>query len=565
MRSGLLLLPLLVLSMCTYSQRPVSACPLQPAGPDVSICSGQSTRIGRAAVPGLFYQWTGPGLSDAAAAQPSVSLAATTTYTLNTFDAAANLLDNGNFAVGSTGAPVGWTPQLTAFPNCASGCYAQTASPSSVNATWCSSLSDATPGGGTKMLVANGSSLATNTGFYHTSSLPALQPNTTYLVTAQVAGLKAAPGAPVRIFARSWNGSVGASNNNDFYYTLQGSCSWERFQFTFTTGSAPAGGTIPSTLTIGLVTPGERQVALDEVKVIPACAPGDQVTVTVGAHCPTISPAGPIDVYAVKTGLVKDMEFTSSESSGNQWYVDDQPVPGATGQSFSYQPQIVSDDYQLRARIRVLANSLSSNEVVVTWTDTYSYGYPVAGVMPSAYCPSAGIDQFDVEQVNLGPGAAYKWEFWQGSWDDQLPQRGLTASTECLQVSGMSSTSNRIRVSIDPACYNANERLMCLQTTAELNGRMVVMQEYTFRALNCRTAAGIALSPNPARDKVVITAPAVIQSVQLVSMTSGARVSLKPNGTKELVVHTSTLAPGYYSCVIQTRRGVETVKLLVSK
>lgn len=59
----------------------VGSAPQVSAGPDQSICAGDSTQIGLPAIPGNTYSWTPTaGLSDPNIAQPWASPAATTTY-----------------------------------------------------------------------------------------------------------------------------------------------------------------------------------------------------------------------------------------------------------------------------------------------------------------------------------------------------------------------------------------------------------------------------------------------------------------------------------------------------
>lgn len=65
------------------------------AGPDVTVCSGQSTVIGSTAVTGATYSWTGgPFAGPADVAQPTVNPTGTTTYTLSVTSGSCTTTDD---------------------------------------------------------------------------------------------------------------------------------------------------------------------------------------------------------------------------------------------------------------------------------------------------------------------------------------------------------------------------------------------------------------------------------------------------------------------------------------
>ncbi|WP_254412521.1 DUF7948 domain-containing protein [Dyadobacter diqingensis] len=75
------------------------------AGPDVTVCLGESLVIGSAAIAGLTYSWSGAGIvSGANTAQPTVKPTATTTYTVTVSNGVCIITDDVTVIVNSPAA-----------------------------------------------------------------------------------------------------------------------------------------------------------------------------------------------------------------------------------------------------------------------------------------------------------------------------------------------------------------------------------------------------------------------------------------------------------------------------
>jgi extracellular elastinolytic metalloproteinase len=78
-----------------------SPAPVANAGPDASICPGQSVTLGTAAAPGTTYSWSPGG---ATTAQITVAPGSTTTYTVTATTSCGSTTDSATVTVGSTSA-----------------------------------------------------------------------------------------------------------------------------------------------------------------------------------------------------------------------------------------------------------------------------------------------------------------------------------------------------------------------------------------------------------------------------------------------------------------------------
>jgi len=85
----------------------INPLPIANAGPDKSICSGDSTTIGTSAMAGLTYSWTpAMGLSYDTIAQPNASPSVTTTYVLTVTDTIKGCQNTDTVIVTEKSAPI---------------------------------------------------------------------------------------------------------------------------------------------------------------------------------------------------------------------------------------------------------------------------------------------------------------------------------------------------------------------------------------------------------------------------------------------------------------------------
>jgi len=138
--------------------------------------------------------------------------------------------------------------------------------------------------------------------------------------------------------------------------------------------------------------------------VVPPCCP-----------TPTISPAGSIEYYYPGAEFGKTLTFTSSSSTGNQWYVDGILVSGATSQTFNYYWETAIGENETHY-ISVKAGTCSSTPTSLSFIN---YGatcppplqhlcFPV--VTARTYCENS-TDY--LTSFNLGASGTYSWQLIQ--------------------------------------------------------------------------------------------------------------------------------------------------------
>lgn len=258
--------------------RPVSAglaCDLVvDAGPDTSVCApgGAVQLSGSITGNDLFFEWSpATGLSNPLALNPVATVSATTTYTLTAWaidPAAPNLVFNGDFENGNTGFTTAYTYvanlpgiQTEMYPE---GTYTIVQNPNLVHNGF-NACSDHTPGGGTQMMVVNGSSALQNVW----CQTVVVSPNTFYDVSAWVASVN--PVSPAQL-----QFSINSTTIGNIVYAPSQTCEWVPFDAVWNSGSA----TTAQICILNLNTAaGGNDFAIDDIAMYELCKVEDEVTI----------------------------------------------------------------------------------------------------------------------------------------------------------------------------------------------------------------------------------------------------------------------------------------------
>lgn len=193
--------------------------------------------------------------------------------------------------------------------------------------------------------------------------------------------------------------------------------------------------------------------------------------ISISGQVPSISPVGPIDYYtAVDAGPYQGVTLTSNISTGNQWYLNGQIIPGATNPNFT-----IDWNYGFGSNVAGLyytvANGCPSNKVKY---NQFAYGYGWYGEelfnfgakyfpinTPSFYCinTTSTIRQFD-----LGSGTTYSW-FMQNRTNHSNPPN----------ITLNQSTFNPLSPVADIFVGNDANSFTFIKGTANNNGKLKVI------------------------------------------------------------------------------------------
>jgi len=235
------------------------------AGPDTSICKGESVVL-QAASGFETYTWSPAATLDNPGIQnPTATPAVTTTYTVNTEKQGVELIMNGDFSQGNTGFTSQYAANTTGF-----GTYNVTTNPTLFNNQW-KIASDHSPSADNLMMMIDGST---------SSNLPTIwqqtvqvQPNTDYRLSLW--GAMAFPSSPPRIEVRF-------NTVSQTVFSLQGGNAvvgvWQPFDLNFNSGTNTQLDIVLKDLNTAS---GGNDFAFDDISLRSICHYTDSVTVTV--------------------------------------------------------------------------------------------------------------------------------------------------------------------------------------------------------------------------------------------------------------------------------------------
>jgi hypothetical protein len=422
------------------SARPNSACPSPGqnlAGPDKIICASLgSVQIGLPPTSGFSYNWTPTtGLSNPLISNPIASPSTTTNYTLTTTYNNTNHVLNGDFELGNSQFNSEYIYDCnssTFLPND----FCITSNSQYLNSSNCY-FNNHTSGGNNMMIVNGAEAFSISTGDYRKfwqQNVTGLSNNTIYYFSFWVYSANPMNTASPRIRVKV-NGNIESTTNH--YFT---SCSagWQFVQFSFGTG-------LNSNSNIELVVADDDIVnsifAIDDISLTECSLSGqsntDQVVVQVLNTCPTAQittssyfkfggcmdgstyppeinpPNQPIIPNTYNTfctfsdcgGLV---HLFSNLPNNNQWYKNDIPIFGATGQ------ELIDGSYSFSSFTKFqVKNTTFGNNQLSAPTYVRAYLNPSIGyIRQNTYIPNSTINSSvyaGVHANSYSPGTIFNW------------------------------------------------------------------------------------------------------------------------------------------------------------
>lgn len=242
------------------------------AGPDVTICEGESTTLDGQVSGGNNpeYLWTpAAGLSNPNILNPVASPTSTTTYTLTATAMSGNLITNGGFETGSIAPATTNYTQVAdplAIATNAPNYYGILSVPQIVQAFGCQ------PDIGNYTMVIHGST-GVNVDFW-CQSIP-VSPNTDYKFTFKVFGIPYFF-APAPVIVLKVNGTTVGS-----LQAPNGLCNEANANFTWNSGGATTADVCFANSTVAGL---GSMCAIDDITMVECCAVSDEVTVTVAPN-----------------------------------------------------------------------------------------------------------------------------------------------------------------------------------------------------------------------------------------------------------------------------------------
>ncbi|GAA4361655.1 hypothetical protein GCM10023185_28870 [Hymenobacter saemangeumensis] len=271
------------------------------AGPARSFCSGQSAQLGSAPTAGTTYSWSpATGLSSAGIAQPTVTLTNTTSVPTTTTYTVTATTASGCTATSTVAVTV--NPATSASFSYAAPSYC-------LNATTAPVPTVTGTAGGTFTATPAGLSLNATTGAVNLSASSA----GSYLVTYSVAGSCPSNSTVALALEPIPTASITASGATSF-------CQGGSVTLTASGGGIYAWSNGQTTPSITVSSAGNYTVTVTSASGCSATSAATTVTVNPTPATPTITRAG--------------NTLTSSSTTGNQWYLDGNLIPGATGASY---------------------------------------------------------------------------------------------------------------------------------------------------------------------------------------------------------------------------------------
>ena len=177
-----------------------------------------------------------------------------------------------------------------------------------------------------------------------------------------------------------------------------------------------------------------------------------QATVNVPACCSTnISPAGTVEYYTPNLENDLNLTFTSNKPTGNQWYVDGNPVSGATNQTFVYNWVNGNSPAQETHTIHVVNGCASASTTVKFinyilanncpgWYPLSTHCSPTGINTPYSVCPNT---MSYMQTFNLGGQANYSWQLTNVGGGSSNSTISITSQNQNVaQISVSGSTTN---------------------------------------------------------------------------------------------------------------------------
>ena len=251
------------------------------AGPNDTICQGESTQLQGSSSGNYTYQWTSsppdPTISNPNILTPTVSPSQTTLYTLEGREVSTvNLVDNGDFEQGFTGftSDYDYCDQpncLAVTPSPANGIFGIHDNPNYLhnNFSACNDHSSS----GTQMMVCNGDEF-NNLNMYETT-VSGISANTEYEFSVYLTNvITVVPPIIPQFEFKINNQTIGT-------LSLSGSaCSWTEFSSTWNSGSSTS-ATITIINTTTYPSDWGNDFAMDDVSLKEVIVHSDQCTITV--------------------------------------------------------------------------------------------------------------------------------------------------------------------------------------------------------------------------------------------------------------------------------------------
>ncbi|MBS1512264.1 MAG: T9SS type A sorting domain-containing protein [Bacteroidetes bacterium] len=165
-------------------------------------------------------------------------------------------------------------------------------------------------------------------------------------------------------------------------------------------------------------------------------------------NCPSISPFGNIEYYYWNGEFTKTLQFNSSLSTGNQWYLDGVLVTGETGQSFNYTWTTSSGQTETHT-ITVQANGCMSTPVNVqfiyyptcAWLQpNMNHCFPSQVNTPVGYCENSNSY---MRAYDVGASGTYSWQFFD------------TQGQPSNSISILSQSQNQANIHLGSASTNS--------------------------------------------------------------------------------------------------------------
>ncbi len=209
-----------------------------------------------------------------------------------------------------------------------------------------------------------------------------------------------------------------------------------------------------------------------------SCTLSGTINISQCAGCPQpiVTPNGPIDVYVPTDFVPLEFKLSSNIAIGNQWYYNNQPIPGAINQDIIF-PSYGGSPYLNTGIYYTKVNGCISNSVSVTLKH-YGYGNygeeihdrlgaKIHPLLTSNYYCYNTTNNF-IQQFDLGPTATYTWNF------DLYPNGGTPNIS--LTPGSYNPNSNQAQVNIGSVLPSPNYTYA--QGVADLNGRQIILDYY---------------------------------------------------------------------------------------
>ncbi|MBP9151712.1 MAG: SprB repeat-containing protein, partial [Flavobacteriales bacterium] len=422
------------------------------AGPDVTICAGQSTQLN--ATGGTIYSWSpSTGLNNPNIPNPVATPASTTAYSVTVGVSSGELVTNGAFSLGNTGftseyayvsAPyVTGDPTTGLFPEAT---YAVVPNPSIYHSAFNFSPDDHTTGSGNFMAV-NGARPDQNVVTVWKQIVNVI-PNTTYYFSTWVTSIH--PTSPATLNF-SINGSTIGSN-----ITAPAPGLWVQFYTIWNSGS----NTVANIQIVDLnPDAGGNDFGLDDISFTTICNSDgtDQVVVTVSpvitnntltcatpnSNCLNLNPGN--IVGSTPAGGNGTYSYQWQVSSDNSAWVN---IASANGQSYD-PPTITTTTYYRRVVTSGGCSSISSSCGYTIGTAIGSN--TISPPSPSAFCVSGDPGNISGSTPTGGGSGSFSYQ-WQSSTNNITWSNIVGANSSGYNPSTIGQTTYYRRIVTKNSC-----------------------------------------------------------------------------------------------------------------